>query len=223
MNDCELHELMMDCPRLYHMAERGAWRSIRTNGLLSTSALLDLYGVHGERRFELESQRREDIVPLHANGLPVAKLRDQLAMDDSGLSRCLMGGINARDWYETINRKVFFWLTEARLYKFSNARPYKDGEREVLVLDTRSLIAAHRKDVWLCPMNSGATKPRAYPRGPDTFSRIEDYPYNKWRRKRGAGKRVVELCVDDRVEDVGQFVQRVYVVKGEREVRELAL
>ena len=50
MTEGELAELIRDCPTLYHMAECGSWPSIRRHGLLSTSALLDLYGVQGAER-----------------------------------------------------------------------------------------------------------------------------------------------------------------------------
>lgn len=212
MNEEEVEQLLTAYPRLYHMAERGAWEGIRQNGLLSTSALLDLYGVRGKARFALESARRDVIVPLQAPGLPVARLRDQCAMDDAGLKRCLQDGMTPQQWYECLNAKVFFWLTKERLDKLTNAQHYRDGEREVLELDSRRVVAAYRDAVWLCPMNSGATKPFAHPRGPTSFSRIDDYPYRK---------PVVELCVDGGIADVERFVERVYVVRGTRPIAEL--
>lgn len=132
MNDCELHQLLTDCPSLYHMAERGAWEGIRVNGLLSTSALLCLYGVRGTKRFQLESQRRSKIETLQSNGLPMAKLRDQLAMDDSGLKRCLKDGITPQCWYEIINSKIFFWLTKERLERLSAAIPIEMANEKCL-------------------------------------------------------------------------------------------
>jgi len=54
VTDAELAELLQDCPTLYHMAERGSWPSIREHGLLSTSALLDLYGKQGAEREAIE-------------------------------------------------------------------------------------------------------------------------------------------------------------------------
>lgn len=221
MNEEELDELIEDCPLLYHMAERGAWEGIRENGLLSTSALLNLYGVCGERRIELESRRRNAIVTLQSGVLPIARLRDQLAMDNRGLERCLQDGMTPRQWYERLNSMVFFWLTEDRLCRLSGARHYRDNEREVLVLNTRDLVAAHRASVWLCPINSGATKPIPSPRGADTFARIDDYPYRQWCQKRARGERVVELCVDGGVDDIERMVERVYVVQGTTWVREL--
>jgi hypothetical protein len=53
-------------PRPYHMAERGAWRSIKARGLLSATAALDLIGVLGARRHALESEHRPESVSLGA-------------------------------------------------------------------------------------------------------------------------------------------------------------
>ena len=73
------------------MAERGAWPSIRANGLRSTSALLDLFGVEGEERRAVEAVRRPEGVTLTAAGLDPVVVRDQKPMTDEGLRRCLTG------------------------------------------------------------------------------------------------------------------------------------
>jgi hypothetical protein len=55
-------------PFIYHMAEDGSWDSIRQRGSMSTSALLDLFEIEGERRFAIESQHRPESVRLeHPN------------------------------------------------------------------------------------------------------------------------------------------------------------
>jgi hypothetical protein len=41
-------DLIGRSPRLYHMAEADTWDSIREHGLLSTSALLDLFEIKGD-------------------------------------------------------------------------------------------------------------------------------------------------------------------------------
>jgi hypothetical protein len=87
--EAELEELLSDCPSLYHMAEDGSWQSIRHRGLLSTTALLDLYGVTGVARVQIEERRRPASVLLESVGMPPAVVRDQLPMDDKGLLRCL--------------------------------------------------------------------------------------------------------------------------------------
>jgi len=205
----ELDELIHDCPRLYHMAEPGSWPSIQKLGLLSTTALLDVYGVSGAERTAIESARRSTSVRVEALGLSSAVVRDQLPMTDAGLQRCLTDGLTPKDWYELLNSKVFFWLTRERLLRLMGAHTYRAGRHDVLVLDTRSLVDDHRDRIWLCPMNSGNTKPYPHPRGLSTFQRISDYPYSDWRGKRAAGERVVELCVDNKVRNVEHYVVEV--------------
>ena len=214
----ELDELLSDCPTLYHMAERGSWASIEKNGLLSTSALLDLYHVNGDNREKIEGQRRPESVPINRTGMPTAVIRDQIPMDDSGLLRCLPSHITPTDWYRLLNKKVFFWLTRDRLHRILNAGAYRHKEHDVLELDARALVEKYSERIWLCPMNSGCTKPIPHPRDETIFSRIPEYPYSDWKRKRKKGERVVELCVDHSVPDISDFVTRVVSMRGREEI-----
>jgi hypothetical protein len=217
----ELHELLQDCPRLYHMAERDSWPSIRAHGLLSTTALLDRYGMVGPERRSIEAERRPGKVILKTTELGRSVVRDQIPMDDKGLGRCLEDGLLPENWYRLLNSKVFFWLSRTRLLTLLNADAYRSEEHDVLEVDARRLVAVHRDRVWLCPMNSGCTKPMPHPRGLMTFRRISDYPYSMWKRKRRRGERVVELAVDYAVPDIVQFVERVVSMKGDLEVTEI--
>ena len=213
----DIERLIANHPRLYHMAERGSWESIRTHGLLSTSALLDQYGVSGELRHLLEAQHRPELTHLSAEEQPGIVIRDQKPMDDTGLERALSGtGMAPSDWYRCLNRKVFFWASEQRLHRLLNARAYRHREHDVLTIDTRSFLAAHADRVLLCPINSGCTKPVAVPRGPDTFLPIEQYPWDYWRHERGRARHdaVVEVCVEGGVPDVADHVLSVYRMRG---------
>jgi hypothetical protein len=211
----ELEELITDCPTLYHMAERGSWTSIEERGLLSTSALLDLYAIQEPRRSVIERQHRPSSIELREDRLPSSVIRDQIPMSDSGLERCLPGHLSPSDWYKLLNEKVFFWLTEDRLHRLTGAKAYRDREHDVLEIDTRSLITAHREAIWFCPINSGCTKPIPHPRDERTFRRIPDYPYGHWRGKRPKGERVVELAVDHSVPDIREHTRRVIVKRGD--------
>lgn len=217
MTDSEVAELLADCPTLYHMAERGSWPSIRERGLESTTALLDRYKVTGQARAKIEAERRPAGVPLERHGLGRAMVRDQLPLTDEGLVRCLEDGLSPEDWYRTLNAKVFFWLTRERLLKLLNAGSYRLQEHDVLSLDTKLMLEAYREEVWLCPMNSGATNRFVHRRGKQTFRRIADYPYAQWREKRKRGERVVEFAVDYAVRDIERFVTRVVRMRGDDE------
>jgi hypothetical protein len=214
VTDSELEELIRDCPTLYHMAQRGSWASIKQYGLLSTTALLDHYAVAPPRRTEIESQHRPSSVEVTSDGLPRAVVRDQIPMSDAGLRRALPSRLTPRDWYELLNAKAFFWLSEERLHRLTNAKAYRDQEHEVIEVDTRSLIDAHRDSIWLCPINSGCTKPMPHPRDETIFTRICDYPYSHWRERRSRQERVVELAVDHSVKDIRDHVRRVVVKRG---------
>ena|SRR5208282_3252377 len=121
-------------PRLFHMAEAGTWPSIRKQGLLSTTALLDLFGINAEERFKIESCQRPKCFLISHPRLGDAVVRDQKPMSDKALRRCLQN-MEPREWYETLNRKVFFWLTRERLLTLLSARAYRNREHCVLTLD----------------------------------------------------------------------------------------
>lgn len=214
MTEEELEELINDCPTLYHMAERGAWESIKNRGLLSTSALLDLYEVNGAQRLSIESHRRPECVELTSETLPIAVVRDQLPMDDAGLRRCLPEHLTPSDWYRLLNAKVFFWLTRDRLHRLTGAKAYREKTHDVTEVNTRSIVHSYSDKIWLCPINSGCTKPMPHPRDESVFSRIDEYPYDHWRPRRKRGERVVELAVDHSVPDISIHVVRVSVMQG---------
>lgn len=184
-------------PVLYHMAEEGSWESVRELGLLSTSALLDRFGVEGDRRFEIESRRRPGMVEIRHPEHGRALVRDNKPMQEEDLRRCLIG-MEPREWYETLNRRVFFWVDRRRLLKLLGARAYRDRPHLVLELETGGLIRRHAPRVSISGINSGATfSMNPAPRGPDTFRRLADHP---------DGDPVVELAVDYAVPDVADLV-----------------
>lgn len=177
------------------MAEADAWPSIQRHGLLSTTALLDLYGVAGETRAAIERRRREDFIPVNHPEHGRALIRDQKPMTDETLAPVLQDGLTPADWYALLNARVFFWVEEARLVKLLGT--YRHRRNVVLVLDTARVLADHAERVTLSGINSGYTRRYAQPRGLGTFRRLAEFP--EWRV--GAdGKRtrqpVAECAVD---------------------------
>lgn len=203
-------ELFDRYPRLYHMAADGSWPSIRENGLLSVSRLLDRYGVEGDRRFAIESARRPALVELGRPGFPPAVVRDNKPMFEAVLLRKLEDGLTPRDWYETLNRKAFFWVEMKRLESLLAA--YKANPQIVLTLDTRALVGRHRDNVRLCRINSGQTLYNAQPRGLNTFLPIDRYPTGSGRVGTSTRPVVAELVVEGGVPDVADFVVEVHRV-----------
>ncbi|MGO8377691.1 hypothetical protein ACC745_18520 [Rhizobium ruizarguesonis] len=213
-------ELVAHYPRLYHMAHDGAWPAIQQHGLLSASALLDLYKVTGKERFALESQRRPESVPLRGETLLGAVIRDQKPMRDHLLNRCLQDGLTPKDWYEILNSRSFFWLSASRIWRLLKAKAYRDQPQTVLTINSAGLIAAHRDRIWLSALNSGSTLFNPQPRGHQTFKRIEDFPF-KERSKRRKEDNVVELVVDHSVSDVAKYVLAVHRVAGDQILEEI--
>ncbi len=196
------------------MAEDGSWPGIQAHGLLSTSALLDLYGITGAERSALMSVRRPQSVTMVRDGLPPAVVRDQKPMNDGALRKCLEDGLTPAQWYAMLNAKTFFWVSRDRLDRLLQARAYRRTAQLVLTVETRGLVEANRDRVRLCAINSGATLYAPQPRGASTFLPIAEFPHAEITAKRRGGDAVVELVVEGGVPAVAAHVLRVERVVG---------
>ena len=217
----KVEELNEHYPFLYHMAETGTWAAIKRHGLLSTSALLDLFEIHGDRRRLIEAERRPQSIPITHPKHGSAIIRDQKPMNETALLKCLQDGITPSQWYQILNKRVFFWLSRERLDRLLSARAYKNKQHCVLTLKTEELLSNHAAEVTLSPINSGATLYTPQPRGKDTFLRIKDYPFDTWLDKRGIENAVVELVVDYAVPDAHEYVLRVDERQAEKNIEHI--
>jgi hypothetical protein len=212
----ELEIIIHNHPSLFHMAEHQSWPSIRRHGLLSTTALLDLYGYAGAEREAIEARRRPDSITILHPAHGTAVIRDQKPMTDGSLRRALRDGLTPEEWYRLLNTRVFFWLTEDRLHRLLKAGTYAGQSHDVLIVETRPLVEKYRPQITLSPMNSGNTRPYPHRRGRDTFLSIADYPYRAERRKRPR-EPIVELAVENGVPDIAEYV--IEVAEMQRSVR----
>ncbi len=194
---------------MYHMAERGSWSSIQRHGLLSTSALLDLYEVRGNERFRLESQWRPRSVPITHHVLGRAVIRDQQPLPERKL-KTLLRGMEPQEWYRLINGKTFFWADPQSLAWMLGARMYRNRPHCVLTVDTRRLLDRHIDRVWLTDQNSGSVYGNK-PRGPDTFRRVSEFN-SRW---------VKEVAVDYSVPDIVDVTVGVEEWQGNRNRRQI--
>jgi len=208
-------ELSSRYPRLYHMAAPGSWNSIQQHGLLSTSALLDLYEYSGVERKAIERRHRPESVVISHPVRGRAVVRDQKPMSDHGLERALLDGLSPEDWYRRLNRMVFFWSTEKRLDTFANAKAYRDTRKLFIVCEAALLL----KDVWnsvhLSAMNSGSTRPFAHPRGAGTFQPPATHPFHERLRRRL--EPVAEVAVIRSVPNIGECAVEVWESGGGEE------
>lgn len=187
-----VEELCAAYPRLYHMAEASMWPSIQRHGLLSTSALLDLYGVTGAERARIERTRRPDFIAVEHAKHGQVLIRDQKPMTDATLAPVLID-MTPAEWYALLNERVFFWVGEERLKGLLGA--YRHRDNLVLVLDTAKVMAKHAAQTTLSPINSGYTRRWAVRRGRETFRSIADYPLVQKVEGKTVRKPVAECAV----------------------------
>ena len=207
-------EFVKHYPRLYHMAEAGTWPSIQRHGLLSTSALLDLFEIKGQQRDSIELQRRPASVRIQHPKRGQAVIRDQRPISDVKLRQALQGGLTPSDWYRLLNVMVFFWTELDRLNRLLGGRWYRGRDHTVLTVDSRKLLLAHADDVMLCHINSGAMPYGPTPRGSSTF-----VPFAEW--SGGVGPRsgklkasIVETAVRYAIPDIADMVVDVTERRG---------
>ncbi len=205
-----LDQFVARYPRLYHMAESGSWPRICEQGLLSTTALLDLFELDGKDRTSLESQWRPAKVPINHPIHGTAVIRDQWPMPPKHLAKGL-DGITPEQWYRFLNRKAFLWLSEDRLMRMLNAAPYRNDPHDVLTLDTRGLVDSYMERITVCPINSGFAMPMF---GKVTKRSFESFQSIEQRAATQGLSGLAELTVDYAVPDIRRFVISVESWRG---------
>ncbi len=191
--------------RLYHVAEAGSWENIRRRGLLSTTALLDLFEVGEPSRTRIEAQYRQKDCVVRDPEYGCATIRRQILMDPDRL-RTALTDMKPWGWYRLLNGKVFFWSTPKRLNKFLNAIAHGGRAHDVITVCTRSLIYQYAHEIELSPINSGTVfipNDPNHQRGSRTFQSIPDYD-----RETRDGL-FAELAVEYRVLDIEQHALSV--------------
>lgn len=199
------------------MAQEGSWQSIQRLGLLSTTALLDVFEVPLETRAFIESQRRPESVrishPIHGDAI----IRDNKPLPESKLIRCLTD-MTPKQWYETLNRKVFFWPNRTRVIGLLEARAYRKKAHSVITVDSRLLLSSHSQDVFLSRINSGAVIYNYTQRGSETFIPLAEWPRDVAPRSGKLINPIAELAVEYGIPNIRKFVVRVEeMAAGRRE------
>lgn len=199
-------ELITRHPRLYHLTTPGAWEIIRKHGLLSTEELLRRVGL---RESEVQARiRRRRVVREVLDPTPLGRvvLNDNKPIHLGKLTRCLDDGLTPADWLAELNRRVFFWVKEARMKGLGEAQINRADPRELLVLDTASVVARCGSQMQIAPINTGNTLYDPARRGRATFTPLGALPYAAWRQLRRQRKsspdEVVEVTVLGAVPDI---------------------
>jgi hypothetical protein len=198
-------------PVLYHLSSDGAWPNLWEYGLLSTTAILDRWGIVGKARERLESRQRRVTETLQHPKLGSIELRDQKVLPESKLRMCLTG-CTPSEWYRLINRKVFFWATWDRVAKLLSARAYRKIGQTLLVVDTESLMNTYFAQTTLCHRNSGQVvyiHERSLHK--DILLPISEYPVSRTGRP---VREVAEVAVDYAVPCLRRHVVEVRRMVG---------
>ncbi|MBB3900150.1 DUF7002 family protein [Roseococcus suduntuyensis] len=192
-------ELVTRHPRLYHLTTPGAWEVIRTHGLLSTEALLRAAGLDEAEVQARIRQRRPAREVLDPTPIGRVVLNDNKPIQLAKLSRCLEDGLTPEDWLAELNRRVFFWVDAARMKGLGEAAINRTDPRELLVLDTASVVADCGARMQVSPINTGATLHQPARRGRTTFTPLGAMSYAEWRLQRRDRKaspdNIVEVTV----------------------------
>jgi hypothetical protein len=197
----ELQTLISEYPKIYHMAEDGSWENIKKFGLLSTSALLDKWGIQGKVRKAIENEYRPSSITIHSIEFGSATIRDQKAMPPVQLQQCLPKTITVSEWYKYLNERVFFWSNFTGLKFMLSANNYIKKAHTVIAVDTEKLITDYGEKVFLSAINSGSTyckKGKVTPEYRDfnTFKDIKNY----------SGYWLTELTINNGIPDITKYV-----------------
>ena len=197
-------------PCLYHMAHIDSWPGIERHGLLSTSALLDLFEYQREQREAIEARHRAASVTITHSRHGKAVIRDQIPLREEWLVKTLTG-TDATGWYRLLNERVFFWATRQRLLKLLKAKSYRNQKHLVLTVDTSRMVDKYGDCIELTHMNTGATFAYPAPRCPNTFKSLEEYTRPD----------VVEVAVPYGVPDVLSYTVSVDAWQCQTRLREV--
>jgi hypothetical protein len=198
------NEFAAQFPVLCHVSLSNGLKAIERHGLLSTTALLDLFGIQGERRKELEGRRRPQRELLTHPRHGKVWLNDQIPLQEANLERCL-DGMTVEEWMRELNRRVFFWPTLKRLKTHLDAGRKRGYRQLVLEADTAELLHLYGAAVELSPINSGSAIRKASSRGRHTFLPLNEYPFHERRKRCGLAKAVAEVTVRYAVTQAGLF------------------
>jgi len=197
-------------PELYHVAADESWPGIQRHGLLSPAALVTRWGIkQGAPQSAILAGRRNESRVLEHPDFGTAVLRHHKAIHEPSLEDSL-DDMTLAEWYAALNDRVFFHLQPRLLNDLLNARSYRGDTHTVITLSTKSLVAAHEREIELSAINSGfARRHSKEPRGQNTFESIESYRHPTRSHAVTKGYDIAELAIPRGVRDLSDHVLRV--------------
>jgi hypothetical protein len=197
-----------------HVTAAGNADGILRNGLLSTVRLLDVFEVDAETRGVVCTRPRQQSVELVHDVHGKASVRDQRPLNVKRLGGALTGGMSVGEWLELLDTFVFFWPCRQKAAHLLGRSTYANLEHDVLTVPTSALIARHQDGLRLTRINTGSTRPVAFPRGRDTFMPLEDERLTARLLRGRRDRAVAEIVVSDWTPEIRDLVVRVERWRG---------
>lgn len=186
----DLKALPVKRPYLYHLTHRSNLPYILSTRTLFCAS--ELFRQSGSEQHRYLRARRSQHVLIEVDRQKI-QIRDQRPISEKALSKCLEEGLQAPDYYEILNQRVFMWATVERLDR--HYQRYA-SERPVLLRFLSEEIIRLNQAIEFSRLNSGATRPNSHlggiapRRGRGTFQRPRAFEY-------GVSK-IVEVTFPDR-------------------------
>jgi hypothetical protein len=181
------------CKLICHVGPAGVWEQIAKHGFRSAEQLIMDADLPDAEREQLLSTPRREAVRLHVHGDEVI-LRDQgplLARND--VKSILESGLDVSEWIHLLNRRVYFFATEAPLQKLRDKYIESDGAQDVIWLSPLKILEVEGIRLELASQNTGAVARRNGPqKTADAFLPLYRFP----------DKRPAEVTVLDGFEDL---------------------
>jgi hypothetical protein len=165
------------CKLICHVGPAGVWDQIAKHGFRSAEQLIIDADLPDAEREHLLSTPRREAVRLHVHGEEVI-LRDQghlFARND--MKSILDSGLDVSDWIHLLNRRVYFFATEAPLQRLRDKYVESDGAQDVIWLSPLKILEVEGIRLELSSHNTGAVARKSGPqKTADTFLPLYRFP-----------------------------------------------
>jgi hypothetical protein len=176
----ELNEFIQKRDFLYHLTDKENLTYIKEHKkLLSTESIVSLTSLSETEKEEFLSNRRKTHTEIKV-GKSKYMIRDQRPISLVNLVKCLTTGFSVKDFFRTLNNRVFFWPTINRLRSHYNRY---SNENPIIIKVPSEEIFKINNHAEFCRLNSGATRSNSYlngappQRGKGTFVLAEFFKY----------------------------------------------
>lgn len=194
-------EFIARYPVLYHRSPSVNAAGISRHGLLSVTALLQLYAVGAKRAAAIERDRAKVGIlvkpPNEHPDWPPILIGDQHQINPAQMAAAL-DGVTPEEWRKELNARVFFWPTVERLAVHQKA--YAAMPSVLYEIDSAKLLTRHGERLRVARINTGFFRRTPAMRSRATYQRLADFRHD-------AKNRIAEVSVLDGVPDFAECLR----------------